>query len=380
MESVKQQIVKLVDKKKNILVIAPENINGDAISATLALSNVLKKIANDVQFILPKELPKRFEFFPIINSSSRDILRKKEFVLTIKNIEHHIDNLRYQKKDDFLHLYFNAEKEVEKKDFWVNPSYYFDLIFTINTQDFENLGDSFRCNPDLFFKTPVINIDNDIANENFGEVNLVDTASSSVSEIVMELIDFLDRNLLDEKIATLVLAGLIDATHNFQSSKTTPQTFNNAALLVSRGADRQKIIRYFYKTKSINFLRLWGQILRRLSWNKKEKLVYGTIEQKDFQKTNTDSNSILQILEEMKIVFPEMKIAFLIWFTGKEIKGIVHSLNLRFLEKLVSDLSGLIKNNNLFFSINKQYFGSQLESKALNEVKQKILDLINKAL
>jgi len=378
MEGTKQQISKLINKSNNILVATPENINGDALGSALALSCALKKIGKNAQLIIPKELPKKFEFLTKTNSLSHNYFQEREFVLTIKNSNNHINKLYYEKKDDLLHIYLRTKNKIEEKDLKINRSYPFDLIFLINSQDYENLGKAFEYNPELFFETPVVNIDNNSANENFGEINLVDITSSSVSEIVMELIDFIDRNLLDQDIATHILTGLIDATNNFQSPKTNPRTFNNAALLINRGGDQQKIIRYFYKTKSLNFLQLWGRILHKLSWDEKNKLVWGRISQKDFHKTNTGPEYLPQIIEEIKINFPEIKIAFLLWFSERKSKGLIYSLDTNFLKGLMHQINGTFKNNNLCFFAQHE---SNLESgadKALAKTEKQLLNLISR--
>lgn len=374
MEGLKHQISKLINKSNNILVATPENINGDALGSALALVGALKKLNKNAQLVIPKELPGKFEFLPKTNSLSYEKFQEREFVLSISDAENHINNLYYEKKNGLLYIYLGTKKKIEEKDFRVNPSYAFDLIFTINNQDYEKLGKAFEYHPELFFETPVINIDNHIANESFGEINLVDITSSSVSEIVMGLIDFLDRNLIDQDIATWILAGLIDATSNFQSPKTTPRTFHNAAILINRGGDQQKIIKYFYKTKSLGFLRLWGRVLYKLSWNEEKKLVWGEISQGDFQETNTGPEYLPQILDEIKIAFPEMKTALLIWQAApaggqatKEIRGTIYSLNSEFLKNSSPKLNGILKNGNLFFSINNL---------SLEEVERRVLDLI----
>lgn len=367
MEGIKQQISKLINKSNTILVAAPENINGDALGSALALTGALQKIGKSAQLVIPEELPKKFEFLPKTNSLSYDKFQEREFVLSIQDSKGHINNLYYEKKDGLLHIYLGAKKKIEEKDLRINSSHPFDLIFTINSQDYENLGRAFEYNPELFFETPVVNIDNHPANENFGEMNLVEIASSSVSEIVMGLIDFLDRNLLDEKIATWILTGLIDATDNFQSSKTTPRTFNNAALLINRGGNQQQIIRYLYKTKSLDFLRLWGRILHRLSLDAEKKLVWGKVRQKDFQKTNTLPECLPQVLEEIKIAFPETKTTLLLWPSNGEVKGIIHSLNPEPVRNLALKLGGLSKNGNLFFSVSNL---------SLEEAEKRVLDLI----
>lgn len=368
MEGIKQQISKLINKSNNILVATPENINGDALGGALALVGALEKMEKSVQLIIPKELPRKFEFLPKTNSLSYDKFQEREFVLTIKDPEEHINNLHYTKENGLLHIYLGTKKKIEEKDLRINSSHPFDLIFIINSRDFENLGKAFGYNPELFFETPVINIDNHVANENFGEINLVDITSSSVSEIVMGLIDFLDRNLLDKKIATWVLTGLIDATDNFQSTKTTPRTFNNAAILINRGGEQQKIIRHFYKSKTLEFLRLWGRVLHQLSWDENKKLVWGKVQEEDFQKTNTGSEYLPQIFEEIKMAFPEMKTTLLLWSAQNEIKGTIYSFNPEFLRSLALQLNGIQKNGNLFFTIKNLSF---------DEAGKKLLDLIN---
>ena len=373
MEGTKQQISKLINKSNNILVATPENISGDALGSALALCGALNKLNKNAQFIAPEEIPAKFEFLPKSNSLSCEILKEREFILSVKNPGDHINNLYYEKNEGLLHIYLGAKEKIEEKDLKIIRSHPFDLIVTLNAYGLEYLGKAFEYNPELFFEVPVINIDNRLENENFGQINLVDITSSSVSEIVMELIDFLDRNLLNQDIATCILSGLIDATDNFQSSKTTPRTFNNAALLINRGGNQQEIIRYFYKTKSLDFLRLWGLILHELSWNGEKKLVWGRIKQQNFQKTNTGPEYLPQIFEEIKMAFPEMKTAILLWqaASDKEIRGTIYSLNSELLRNLAPKFNGALKNGNLFFGI---------KNLLLEEAEKQVLNLINEEL
>lgn len=371
MEGTKQQISKLINKSNNILVATPENINGDALGSALALIGALNKLGKNASFIVPEEIPAKFEFLPKSNSLSYEILKEREFILSIKNPKNHINNLCYEKKEELLHIYLGAKEKIDENDIRLARSHPFDLIFTLNIQDLEHLGKPLDYNPELFFETPVINIDNHLDNGGFGKINLIDITSSSVSEIIMGLIDFIDRNLLNQEIATWILTGLIDATDNFQSLETTPRTFNNAAVLINRGADQRKIIRYLYKTKSLDFLRLWGRILYKLSWNEKNKLVWGKIGKDDFQETNIGPECLPQILDEIKMAFPEMKTALLIWQGIKEIRGTIYSLNSEFLKNLAPKLNGILKNGNLFFSINNL---------SLEGVENQVLDLIKEEL
>jgi len=371
MEGTKQQIAKLINKRNKILVATPENACGDALGSAFALVNTLKKLNKDIQVIVPEVLPKKFKFLnkhSETNPLSFHHFKEREFVLTVKNPENHINNLYYQKQDGLLHIYLKGRQEIKENEFAIKRSHPFDLIFMIKARDYEKLGKVFEYNPELFIETPVINVDNHPDNENFGEINLIDITSSSVSEIIMELIHFIDRNLLDKTIATQILAGLIDATNNFQSPGTNPRTFNNAAVLINRGGDQQRIIRYFYKTKSINFLRLWGRILHQLSQDQKHKLVWGKIEQQDFQQTNTNSEHAFQAIEEIQTNFPNMNTSFLIWNYEQELEGIVYSTNSAILKTISLEFNQKIKGNNIVhFKIN---------SSNLEKIEKQLLDLI----
>ena len=377
-EGTKQQISKLVNKSNNILIATPENINGDTLGSAFALTDALEKTGKRAKLFIPKEIPQKLQFLPKKNSLSSDNFLEREFILSIDNPQDHINKLYYEKDNERLYLYLKGKKNIKQENLSIKPSRFFDLIFTLGVKDFESLGKAFEYNPELFFETPIVNIDNRPENGNFGEINLVDIAFSSVSELTLEIIDFLNRNLINKEVATWILTGLIDATDNFQSPKTTPRTFNNAALLINRGANQQEIIRYLYKTKSLDFLRLWGRILHKLSWDKNKNLIWGHIEEKDFKQMNTPPNSVQQIIDEIKTVFPDLKTIALFWQKSEQEKnkntnqlkvgGLIYSVNTEFVRQLSIQLNGVLKNNILFFEIKNSFS---------KEVEKQIIDLID---
>jgi hypothetical protein len=121
------------------------------------------------------------------------------------------------------------------------------------------------------------------------------------------------------------------------------------------------------------FLRLWGRILHKLSCDDDNKLVWGKIEQKDFEETTTSPECLPQALEEIKMAFPEMITTFLVWQStlDNKISGAVYSLNQEILQNLVFKLNGFIKNNNLLFNI---------KMPSLIEAEEAILNLIKEEL
>ena len=97
----------------------------------------------------------------------------------------------------------------------------FDLIFVMDTGNLEHLGALYEDNVEMFFNTPVINIDHHASNTDFGQVNMVDVNASSTTEVLYEFFDYLEKKtnkkFITEDIATLLLAGIITDTGSFQA-------------------------------------------------------------------------------------------------------------------------------------------------------------------
>lgn len=84
----------------------------------------------------------------------------------------------------------------------------------------------------------IINIDNSMENQSFGEVLVLDTQSSSLSEQIEWIISGLGLDI-DIDVAQNLLSALSFATNNFQDPNTTPSAFAIAASLMEKGAVRR---------------------------------------------------------------------------------------------------------------------------------------------
>ena len=104
---------------------------------------------------------------------------------------------------------------------------------------------------DFFYQTPIINIDHQTHNENYGQINLIELKALAVVEIIFSLINKWDKNLIDEDTATCLLTGLYDKTWGFKSSQTTPQTLNTADQLINLGARQNKIVYNLYQANLV---------------------------------------------------------------------------------------------------------------------------------
>lgn len=88
--------------------------------------------------------------------------------------------------------------------------------------------------------TTIVNIDKADANEGFGDVVIVGQGASSVSEQIANLLLTLNYPM-DPDIAQNLMSGLIVASGNFQSPKTSSLAFEMAGILLRNGAKRESL-------------------------------------------------------------------------------------------------------------------------------------------
>jgi nanoRNase/pAp phosphatase (c-di-AMP/oligoRNAs hydrolase) len=126
----------------------------------------------------------------------------------------------------------------------------------------------------------------------------VDITASSVAEILADLFQKYEQELIDEDIATCLLAGIIEKTGSFQHAQTTPKAFIKASELVNFGGRQQEIIKYIYKTKSLPLLKLWGRALARMKIMEDVKAIISVLAISDFERAEAGAGEILPALKE----------------------------------------------------------------------------------
>jgi bifunctional oligoribonuclease and PAP phosphatase NrnA len=375
MLEIEEQFFTTIDNSKNILITFPKSCAGDAISSSLALYFFLKKLNKNVTITCDnfKSLEK-FEFLPGIEKIKPEIKEDKEFIISLNTSNVKVGSLRYEKSDESLDIIIEPKEGVfNAKDVtFSEPSTKYDLIITISSPDLESLGKIFEDNADLFYNTPTINIDKSPSNEQYGQINLVKLASSSIAEIVYSLLTSKDENKVDGKIAELLLTGIIDDTNSFKSLSVTPYTLTAVSKLISLGADREKIVKNLYQVYSVDNLKLWGRVLARLKEEKGGKLVWSLLTKEDFAKTKTGENDINGVIDELIIHMPKIEIACLFYQCKKGgIRTIIKNQG-------ESDLMSILEKYNP--SGNNKIMNLSLEKKGLIETEKEIISIISQSL
>jgi|GEM_PF-277717 len=318
MEKIRKQIVELVKRSKSILIMPSIPVDGDSLGSALALYLLLKKIGKQATVVCADPIPEAFRFLPTTKIISNEFSGARDFIVTLDCKKAKIKDLRTKLEEDKVNIIITAKKgQFAKEDvsFSHGPSRY-DLIITVDTGDLEQLGRFYEDNTDLFSKIPVINIDHHASNNLYGKINLVDVMGSATTEIIVPLVhDFEQESgekLMDEDIATLLLAGIITDTGSFQNANTTPRSFAVSAQLIRFGARQQEIIQHVFKTKHLSTLRLWGRILSNIRVDKSHRFVWSTISRRDFQETGSREDETGGIIDELLTNAPGTEVVLLL--------------------------------------------------------------------
>jgi len=350
-----QQFKNFLEKSKEILILLPQNPQGDEIGSAWALYFFLKKRGFSPNIGLSGELPLKFSFLPKPEKILPEISGARDFVLSFDTTRNKIIHLKTEEKENRYNVYVTPEKgSVDPRDFsFILAKFNYDLLIVLGCSDLEKLGKIYETNSDLFFEVPIINIDHQSSNENFGQINLVDVTASSTSEIVSQALEQNYPDAMTEEVANCLLTGIISATNSFQENSTTPKTLLSAANLMDKGAKQQEIIRWLYKTQSFNTLKLWGRVMAKLKLEESLKLVWSELTIEDFVYSRTRPEDLPAILEKLKENYSEGR-TFLCLFnnTPESTVALVKSASPELLKKLAAFFSGEIKQEILEIKFN----------------------------
>ncbi len=316
-----EQLRHLLEKSGHILLVVNSNQNTDAICAAMAWKKLLEKQRKQVDIIADNfVLPKNLKFLKGLEEIQSQLSHLQKFILKVDISNVKIDTLSYDIKDNWLSIYLTPKQGIITKNELrtAQSGLKYDLIITINAQDLESLGNIFLSNTDLFYKVPIINFDNHPGNEHFGQVNFVDLNATSISESIYKIMAQLFEHDIDAPMANFLLTGMISQTQSFKTSNVSPNTLNLASKLMSLGADREKIVKNLYRTKSIASLRIWGIALTHMESDPKLGLVWTTITREDFARTGANEDELQDLTEELVHNSPEAKI---ILFLNEDTKG-----------------------------------------------------------
>lgn len=247
------ELKKLIENSEKILLINHIKMDADAFWSLAAFYLILEKIWKKVKAINDSETPKDFDFL--------------------------------------------LEKRIIESDLYIKK-FSPDLIISLDAASTSQLWETFLKNENIFKNTNFVVIDHHQTNIWFWNLNLIFPKYSSTCELLFDIFEeiwFLD--LIDNKIATLIISGIYTDTNIFYNQNTTPNTHKVAARLLELKADFRSPIYNFFQKISLKRLKLFWKAIQNLQ--KEKNLIYGFLEKKDFLETDTTLEDTSWIINKL---------------------------------------------------------------------------------
>lgn len=330
-----QQVYELVRKSRHTLIIYKKDWTGDAVSGSLALYEFLIKLGKKADIVCQDFKPSASLSYLPVASIKTALSQMQKLVVSVDLSRTGLAEFQSEKIDNRLELFITPESgRLTENDIISSVTgYKYDLILLVNTPDLASLGQAYSDNSEFFHATAKINFDHGAQNEHYGDINLVNIAYSSTSEIIYEFIREYDEGLVDHNIATYILSGIISATKNFKTAKVTPKTLNLAGSLISYGARRDQIIQNLYQSRFLTTLKLWGRVLSRLNNDLNDRVIWSKLSIGDFLETSTSPDELPEVVEELISAMPKTEIIVLLYEEGRnsriQIKVMVYAIKNR---------------------------------------------------
>src|SRR3989344_2306883 len=235
------QAKNLLENSNNILVVIRINPSIDKIAGALSLYLSLSAAGKQVSLVTPTEMTVQFNQLVGVDkiSTSFNATSGKNLIISFPYQEGSIEKVSYNIENDTFNLVIEPREgypaitpEMMQYKYSGGST---DAIMTIGVNKLDDASNLFNANQNLFQEKPLINIDIETSNQNFGKINLIDESASSISELTASLISDMGLSM-EPDIATNLLAGLTDKTDNYSSARVSASTFETAALLLKNGA------------------------------------------------------------------------------------------------------------------------------------------------
>lgn len=234
----KKQIEELLGGARGVGVVLSSHQSLDSVAAALSMFFILQDSGKSSQIVSPKEPIVEYSSLVGIDQIGTNFTGStKTLTVSFPYKDGEIEKVSYNIEGDKLNVNLFAETQgitfTEKDIRYIRQGSAPSVVVTIGVSDHSELQG--LIDP---ASTKIINIDNNILNSLYGDVVLVDASFSSISEIVAKLSEIMNLQV-EFDVAQNLLDGLMSATQNFTSPKTSPLAFEMAGVLMQKGAVRK---------------------------------------------------------------------------------------------------------------------------------------------
>lgn len=216
-----EKLKKLVENAHNVCIVTHTNPDGDTMGSSAAIAGVMRQMGKFVNIIVPNDCP--------------------EFLHWLPNFE-------------YVRIFFRQKKTavsiLEKSD----------LIFCM---DYNNLDRTDEVKPYLEKNNaPKVLIDHHPNPQDFADVLFSETAVSSTSELLYEILQEAEMGeFIDADVASAIYCGIITDTGGLNHNSSNARTYRTIAGLLERGIDKSAIHENIFQNHSYERMMLLGTCL-----------------------------------------------------------------------------------------------------------------------
>lgn len=229
------ELKNLLPAAKSILIALPVGADIDKMAAGLSLFLTLEAAGKEVSIVSDDAILVGQSHLFGVDHIQKDFPSTTggNLTLTLEGVAASdgtvpaLEKLDWYAEGSNLNLVFHVLPNQTFQPAKIVPKYQgssFNLVFTVGAVNLNALGSVYLKNQSSFSGIHIVNIDTQAANSAFGSTNILDTASSSLSEVLTNLISDLGFSL-DADAASNLLAGIFDATNNLNNVKVTADTY-----------------------------------------------------------------------------------------------------------------------------------------------------------
>jgi nanoRNase/pAp phosphatase (c-di-AMP/oligoRNAs hydrolase) len=180
-----QTALKAIQDAQRLGLLVSADAGVDAGAALMALFHLFAAAGKKVVPIIPGRIPDGVRGLPSSIEIKADF-GPKNLVVTLDTNRTPIEKVSYKAEDQKFRLTIHPRE----RNFEIENIYYayeglnFDLLVTLGVPHLADLGELYTKNRRDFSQTTIINLDVSRGNENYGQINIVDSSRSSVCELI----------------------------------------------------------------------------------------------------------------------------------------------------------------------------------------------------
>lgn len=242
---IKKEIIEKIKSSSNILITVSNDPSVDALSAALGLTLSLNKIEKYATAIYSGAAPSAISFLEPEKTFEENTDSLRDFIIALNKEK--ADHLRFKPEGDFVKIFITPYRSVitpEDLEF-TQGDFNVELVIALGVDNKDHLDDALDNHGQILHDATVVSITTGEEKSSLGSINWHDEGASSLSELVVGLVESLKEDkkssIIDASIATAFLAGIVAETERFSNSHTTSHVMTVASNLMSAGADQQLI-------------------------------------------------------------------------------------------------------------------------------------------